>query len=212
MAFRVCAYRMAFRVGQTSQPDPEGRDASEHHSSRVARRRVLDSAAIEPPSVSRFTEGDRGIGASPVSSSSSLPRSGIMQGGARGAHPLAPSKSADLALSAVNAGSSAPAAREAQFLVGQAKVRRAEVRAVLEHQASAPPRHRRRTASGAPAGGRTVAERGPSAGARFRGQQGRDHPTERHSVACGGGGGGAAGTAGQGAQSGGGGEETARSL
>ena len=54
------------------------------------------------PSDNHFTCRDRGIRASPVSSSSSIPRSGGMPGGAP------PSPSANLTLSAANAGSLVP--------------------------------------------------------------------------------------------------------
>ena len=110
------------------------------------------SSAISP-SDSRFAGRDGGIGASPVPSSSSMPRSRGMPGGAP------PGTSAYFTLSAANAGSSAPARRSS---------------ASGRQRTPDGPRHRRSGRhSGAPAGGRAAAEREPPAVACFRGQQGR---------------------------------------
>ncbi len=73
-------------------------------SSRRASRRSI-SCVHSSPSDSSVAERNFGIGASPVSMISSIPRSGGRSGGA------SPSTSAYLALSAAKAGSSAPAQR-----------------------------------------------------------------------------------------------------
>ncbi len=107
------------------------------------------------PSDSRFTGGDRGIGASPVSMTSSMPQSGGNPGGAP------PSTSA---YSTERGEGRVVVAGEVQLRVRQAKRRDVQLRAVPEHlyPPAKRPSKRGATRLGPPAPGGTT----PSIGGR----------------------------------------------